>query len=93
MTALIERGAPRDFLDIYEICRQNQKTISNCWELWQEREKKRGNKDRDNKIGCEALLLHLTRIEKIRPLENIDNIEQRKNAKKVREWFKNEFCK
>jgi len=42
MTALIERGAPRDFLDIYEICNKKLVTISRCWELWQEREIKRG---------------------------------------------------
>lgn len=93
MTALIVRGAPRDFLDIYEICRQKQRTIPNCWKLWQEREDKRGITDVDLKIGCEALLLHLTRIEKVRPLETIDNVEQRNNAKKVRDWFKHEFCK
>jgi len=92
MTALIERGAPRDFLDIYESCRQKLVTVHDCWELWQKRERLRGNENIDEKIGCEALLLHLKRIEKIRPLEGMNNREQRENAEKVRKWFKNEFC-
>lgn len=93
MTALIERGAPRDFLDIYESCKQKLITVQDCWELWQKRERLRGNENMDKKIGCEALLLHLKRIEKIRPLESIENLEKRESAEKVRKWFKNEFCK
>ncbi len=93
MTALIERGAPRDFLDIYEICVKNLVTISRCWELWQERELKRGITESNRQIGCEAILLHLSRIEKSRPLETIADSNQYNQAKQVRAWFKNEFCK
>jgi len=93
MTALIERGAPRDFVDIYTICDKKLITHSQCWELWQEREMKRGVANPDIKLACEALLLHLKRIEKSRPLEIISNDVDRKHAQKVREWFKNEFCK
>ena len=91
--ALIERGAPRDFLDIYEICGQRIMTISQCWNLWKEREEKRGNKFPDPKIGCEGLLLHLSRIERVRPLVSITNLQERKHAEELRDWFKNEFCK
>jgi hypothetical protein len=93
MSALIERGAPRDFLDIYEICNQDLITISRCWALWQEREIKRGVAEPDQKIGYEALVLHLSRIERSRPLEKITDSDDRNHAKNVREWFKNEFCK
>jgi len=93
MTALIERGAPRDFLDIYEICNKKLVTISRCWELWQEREIKRGVIEPDQLIGYEAILLHLRRIEKSRPLETIADLNQRNHANQVRVWFKNEFCK
>jgi hypothetical protein len=93
MTALIERGAPRDFLDIYEICIKNLVTISRCWELWRERELKRGVTESDQQIGYEAILLHLSRIEKSRPLEKIVDSNQRNQANEVRVWFKNEFCK
>lgn len=93
MSALIDRGAPRDFLDIYEICNQNLISIMRCWELWQEREIKRGVAEPDQKIGCEALLLHLSRIEKSRPLVTIADLNERNHANEVRVWFKNEFCK
>ena len=93
MTALIERGAPRDFLDIYEINKQKKTTISQCWQLWQEREKKRGVADPDLQVACEAVLLHLNRIERARPLVTIIEINQRNDAKKVREWYKDDFCK
>ena len=93
MRALIERGAPRDFLDIYEMCRQKLTTIAECWELWKKREKKRGVAPPNPQLGCEGLLLHLNRIEKTRPLEGITDSKQRKQAEKVRNWFKHEFCK
>lgn len=93
MTAVIERGAPRDFVDIYEVCKQNLVTVSQCWELWQEREKKRGVDSPDPALGCEGLLLHLSRIERVRPLESIRDVNQRKHAEAVRNWFKYEFCK
>ncbi|HEX9972669.1 MAG TPA: nucleotidyl transferase AbiEii/AbiGii toxin family protein [bacterium] len=93
MSALIERGAPRDFLDIYEISNQKLITISRCWALWQEREIIRGVTDPEQKIGCEALLLHLSRIERSRPLETIADLNERNHANEVRVWFKNEFCK
>ncbi len=93
MTALIERGAPRDFLDIYEICNKKLVTISRCWELWHERESKRGVTEPDQQIAYEAVLLHLSRIERSRPLETIADSNQRNHANEVRVWFKNELCK
>jgi hypothetical protein len=93
MSALVERGAPRDFLDIYEICTHDLVTISECWAFWKEREAKRGVAEQDKKVGCEAVLLHLSRIERTRPLENIDDTNERKHAFKVREWYKKKFCK
>ena len=92
MTALIERGAPRDFLDIYQMCTETPLAISQCWQLWQEREKKRGI-SQDPVFGREAVLLHLSRIEKTRPLESISDSEQREQARKLRRWYKNEFGK
>lgn len=35
MTALVERGAPRDFLDVYHLCSQSIMTPEACWDLWQ----------------------------------------------------------
>jgi len=92
MTALFERGAPRDFLDIYQMCTHTLLTISQCWHLWQERENKRGISP-DIALAGEALSLHLSRIEKTRPLESIGDSEEREHARKLRMWYKNEFCK
>ena len=92
MTAVIERGAPRDFLDIFEICKHTSITISKCWELWKEREAKKGNRSPDPRLGCEGLLLHLSRIEKLRPLSSIDDPEQRTCAEELRTWYRYEFC-
>lgn len=93
MTALVERGTPRDFLDIYQMCREKLTTISRCWQLWEEREKKRGVISPNPQLGCEGLLLHLSRIERTRPLDNISDSGQRKKAHDLRNWFKDEFCK
>jgi hypothetical protein len=92
MTALVERGIPRDFLDIYEICHQKICSIQKCWELWKERETKRGVEHVDASLAAHAIRMHLTRIEKMRPLDSIQDGEARRQAKKLREWFKNDFC-
>ncbi|MGB9674173.1 MAG: nucleotidyl transferase AbiEii/AbiGii toxin family protein [Anaerolineales bacterium] len=38
MVALVEWGAPRDFLDIYHLCKKGLVTIAECWQLWRERQ-------------------------------------------------------
>jgi predicted nucleotidyltransferase component of viral defense system len=93
MTALIERGAPRDFLDIYQVCVHGFSTPAQCWLLWQEREQSRGVANINIELAIEAILLHLNRIEKSRPLQSISDVNTRNQAQKVREWFKNEFYK
>ncbi|MFQ5708670.1 MAG: nucleotidyl transferase AbiEii/AbiGii toxin family protein [bacterium] len=92
MTALLQRGIPRDFLDIFEICHRGLGTSQRCWDLWREREKKRGVEQPDVRLAVKALLVHLSRIERMRPLESIKNLESRRKAQALREWFKNEFC-
>ena len=91
MTALVERGLPRDFLDIYEICRQEICSMEKCWKLWEEREKKRGVKNLNMNLAIDAIRMHLKRIEKMRPLNAIEDTKQKQEAEKVRNWFKNEF--
>jgi predicted nucleotidyltransferase component of viral defense system len=34
MNDLVERGAPRDFLDIYTLCQAEVLSIDECWALW-----------------------------------------------------------
>ena len=35
MNALVNRGAPRDFLDIHAVVEADLLTPARCWELWQ----------------------------------------------------------
>ncbi|NIV92455.1 hypothetical protein GWN42_06530 [candidate division KSB1 bacterium] len=92
MTALVERGIPRDFLDIYEICINHLCSVNQCWQLWKAREEKRGAKSIDSKVAKNAVLMHLKRIERMRPLDLVKDNKAREHAETVREWFKNEFC-
>ena len=38
MIALVERGAPRDFLDVYTLCQAGLLSIDECWALWRKRQ-------------------------------------------------------
>jgi len=90
MVALVERGAPRDFLDIFTLCEQNLVTVHQCWRLWEQRQTLADagtNFDRA-RLG---ILSHLARIEQHRPLDTITDPASRANAARVRQWFKTEF--
>lgn len=93
MSALIERGIPRDFIDVHELCDRNIVSIQQCWEWWDAREKNRGVSQIDFYQACEAILLHLSRIERMRPLNSIENKQEQKQAENIRDWFKNTFCR
>ncbi len=90
MNALIERGAPRDFLDIYTLCQQNLCDVARCWQLWTERQHLSGD-DADRQRAILAIRTHLTRLEQSRPLMKITDQGQRQSAEQVREWFKKEM--
>jgi hypothetical protein len=90
MAALIERGAPRDFLDIYKLCQSGQIDITECWNLWRRRQRLAGS-DADLSRAFLAIETHLERIELHRPLEQIENPQERDQAQKLRSWFLNEF--
>ena len=92
MTALVERGAPRDFVDIHHCCTSGLCTVEQCWRLWQERQDKRGIGRINALEAGEAVLLHLARIEKQRPLDTIADERDRQRAEDVRRWYKDEFC-
>jgi predicted nucleotidyltransferase component of viral defense system len=90
MVALVERGAPRDFLDIYTLCQSGLVTISGCWQLWSRRQAIAGS-DADISRAFLAIETHLERIALHRPLEKIDDPKQRQQARQVRNWFLDEF--
>jgi hypothetical protein len=92
MNALVERGAPRDFLDIYSLCQARLLDISECWSLWTRRQELAGS---DSDLGRARLAIqtHLERIALHRPLEKIEDAGQREKAQRVRDWFSNEFLR
>lgn len=90
MVALVERGAPRDFLDIYALCQSGLLNVPMCWALWRRRQNLAGS-DADISRAFLAIETHLERIALHRPLEKIEEAQQREQARQVRNWFSSEF--
>jgi hypothetical protein len=90
MVALVERGAPRDFLDIYTLCQSELLSINECWLLWCRRQILAGS-DVDLTRARLAIETHLERISLHRPLEGIADLGQRQHASQLREWFLSDF--
>lgn len=90
MVALVERGAPRDFRDVYALCRAGLTTPQHCWEVWRQRQELAGS-DKEADRARLAIETHLTRIALHRPLEQIPDAEQRSEAKRTRAWFREDF--
>lgn len=90
MVALVERGAPRDFLDIYTLCQAELLSIDECWLLWTRRQILAGSDD-DLTRAHLAIETHLERISLHRPLEQIADLEQRQHARQLRDWFLCDF--
>jgi hypothetical protein len=86
MNALVDRGAPRDFLDIRTVVDRGLLTIEGCWSLWG-----RKNVEQTVESAKQKVLVHLTALEMRRPLESIDSVPERERARTTREWFKGEF--
>lgn len=88
MTALVERGAPRDLRDIHELCRRGLVSAAQCWELYEQKNPGRAARD------AAAKVLHsLERLEIQRPLNSILDEEQRREAAAVRRWYRDVFCR
>ncbi len=92
MVALVERGAPRDLLDIFTLCQRGLIDVSHCWNLWDKRQRLAGE-DADRHRAELAIRTHLERIELARPLDEINNSKERAAAERLRNWFKKEFIR
>jgi hypothetical protein len=90
MAALVNRGAPRDFLDIHTLCSAGQTSIASCWRLWQERQQLSGE---DDDLGRAKLAVraNLARIEAARPLAHQPYGSTGERSAAVRAWFEQEF--
>jgi hypothetical protein len=90
MVALVERGTPRDFRDIYTLCQSGLTTPQECWELWRRRQQLSGG-NLDSTRARLAVETHLARIAQHRPLDEISDPQKRAEAEEVRRWFAQEF--
>jgi hypothetical protein len=90
MVALVERGVPRDFRDIFALCQAGLTTPEACWELWRRRQELVGS-DTDGARARLAVETHLMRIAQHRPLGKIADLAKRAEAERVRDWFAQEF--
>jgi len=89
MVALVERGAPRDFRDIYIVCLFELMTPEDCWRLWRLRQQ--GESDIDLHRAQIAIETHLVRISQHRPLAAIADPDQRTEAEALRTWYTERF--
>jgi hypothetical protein len=90
MVALVERGAPRDFLDIYALCQSRVVSVKECWELWHKRQLLAGS-DTNTARARLAIETHLERIAVHRPLDAISDPSQREQAQQIRDWYSDAF--
>lgn len=87
MTALVERGAPRDLRDIHEVCRRGLVTDAECWQLYTQK-----NPGYAVHEAAAKALHSLERLETQRPLHGIADDRQREEAAAVRRWYRDVFC-
>ena len=90
MSALVERGAPRDFRDIHSLCEAGLCNVARFWQLWEMRQKL-ARQDTDGARARSAIVTHLSRLAVARPLDRITDAEQREKATRLRAWFEKEF--
>ncbi|HXV64089.1 MAG TPA: nucleotidyl transferase AbiEii/AbiGii toxin family protein [Vicinamibacteria bacterium] len=90
MVALVERGAPRDFRDVFAVCRASLATAEECWGLWRRRQELAGSDTGAHRARL-AIETHLERISRHRPLEAIEDATQREEVAILRQWFVKEF--
>ncbi|HMO27329.1 MAG TPA: hypothetical protein PKB10_13780, partial [Tepidisphaeraceae bacterium] len=88
MNALVDRGAPRDFLDIYHAVHAGLLTADECWTLWTCK-----NPNETLREAMQKVSYHLTALEHRRPLDSIVDDSARAQASAVRDWFRNIFVR
>jgi hypothetical protein len=90
MEALIARGAPRDFRDIYTLCSEGLTTPDELWQVWARR-RTAAHEEADDFQAALAVRTHMERIERARPFARIAGNADREAASTLRAWFKESF--
>jgi hypothetical protein len=85
MNALVNRGAPRDFVDIFEVVQRGLLRVQDCWRLWQAK-----NPQADFATAYTNVVASLERIGQKRPIATLPDSE-RNAAERLRSWFRTEF--
>jgi hypothetical protein len=88
MTALVERGAPRDLRDIHHLCSRHLIDVDECWDLYRMK-----NPQHDPHEAAAKILYAIERLEMQRPLDTIPEARDRHEAATVRAWFREVFCR
>lgn len=83
MNALVQRGAPRDFLDIREVVTRGVVSVEQCWSWWAQK-----NPEGDVRQARAQALRHLMALEQRRPLDAIADARERTAASRARAWIR-----
>lgn len=86
MNALVDRGAPRDFIDTYAISEAGLARPEDCWSTWVAK-----NPGLDVAAARLRVIHHLETLEGRRPLESVPPNEREK-ARLLREWVRKTLC-
>jgi Nucleotidyl transferase AbiEii toxin, Type IV TA system len=87
MVALVDRTAPRDLVDLYEVVTRGFIGLEDCWDLYLQK-----RPDADLEAARQQVLERLEQIEARRPLEGIADPEERAYAQAVRTWYHEHFA-
>ena len=87
MNALVDRGAPRDLVDVWMAVDAGLVSVARCWALWQAK-----NPGASVDAAKQNVRLHLAGLEARRPLEAIDDSQARERARRVRQWIREELA-
>jgi len=86
MTALINRGAPRDMRDIYVVCQAGLTTVEELWQLWQRTHP--GVRQADAALQIHR---HLAALEARRPLASLPR-DAKAAAASTRQWLREQLA-
>jgi hypothetical protein len=87
MNALVNRGAPRDFMDVYEVVMRGLMSGPECWRLWQLK-----NPEGSVEQAKADVLAALQRIVQRRSVDSLSGPE-REAAIALRTWYSQEFAR
>lgn len=85
MTALVKRGAPRDFVDIRMVVQSGIATVDQVWDLWQQR-----NPGVDMNFAKAHVVRSLSQIELRVPIDSVPE-HDRARISEARAWIRNEL--